>query len=54
MRPSRVARTKAPSDTRCLEQIFVPYQQDMEDEEVEAEQPVRAREVKDSAVLLLV
>lgn len=52
--PSKAAPTGAPSDKRRLEAISVPRLQDMQDEEVEVDQLMRARDVKDGTVLSLV
>lgn len=51
---SKAARTDAPSDTRRLEAILVPRRQSSEDEAVEVELLMRARDVRGSADLPLV
>lgn len=52
-RPSKAARTDAPSDTRRLENIPVLRLQGIGNEEVEMEQLVKVREVRDGVVIPL-
>lgn len=49
-RSLKAARTRAPSDTRCLGDTLFPRRQDMEGIVVKVEQLVRARDVKDGSV----
>lgn len=53
-RPSKAGRPKAPSKTRRWEDIPVQRRKDMKNKEVELVQLVKARDVIDGVVLLLV
>lgn len=52
-RPSKAAKTEAPSDTHRLEDILVPRRQGSEDEETQRVQLMKARDVRYGAALQL-
>lgn len=52
-RPSKAARKRASTDTRCLEAVSVLLRQEIDNEELEGESLVKAQGVKHSAVLPL-
>lgn len=53
-RPANAARTGAPSDTCRMGDILIPRRQGIEDEEIKVRKLVKARDVKDGAVLSFV